>query len=547
MRETPITPLLAALVLAAAVPTVSAQKLDPDDRIGSEVGMCEGLRFDRISGLLEAGKLTEKQAYERWKRISSDKVAVRALLDNAAKDGELTSAQVDKLMPLLDMKFVAKPLARRPNGGTFGVNKTLPPGTLKDNEVAQENRDKVFKRLVAANKRGEVYDYDVSSIMLALYTGWDWRKHTPEQEYGYNRTITPRWLQAEEGGFMRKDTVIAGYARKRGGAAGGARGRGGAYAGGYGQATLKIEDPAAWNKALGKPIFSGPQPGEKLPPFKAVGLSGARQGQDFDAVTLAGEKLHLLIFAKEARTFGRFLTELARQLDAIEQNSKQDWEMSFIVVNDDPSDVEKQFEAIKKRLPTTVTTGLSKDGSDGPPAYGLDRTLTATVIVAKDGKVVHNLPYASDAFYSQPHILGAIAGAMGIDHAALRKLIGDRPGDQVTAVARRKEARGPLTPEQRAFRKEIGQKVAAGEITREEAAKLYREKYGESWKSASQRPKAKPASAPINSKCPVANKAVSAGSPTTQYRGRTVAFCCNNCKAKFEAAPNKYLAGLRRR
>jgi len=308
----PITQLLAVLVLVAAAPTVSAQKLDPDDRIGSAVGLCEGMRFDRISGLLEAGKLTEKQAYERWKRITSDTVAVRALLDDAAKDGELTSAQIDKLMPLLDMKFVARPLAgRRDVGGTFGVNKSLPAGTFKGSEFSQESRDKIFKRLVAANKRGVIYDYDVSSIMLALYTGWDWREHTPEQEYAYNLAIKPRWLQAEEGGFMRKDTVIAGYARKRGGAAGGARGRAG-----YGKAALKIEDPAEWTKALSKPIFSGPQPGEKLPPFKAVGLSGTRQGQEFDAVSLAGEKLHLMIFAKEARTFGRFLTELARQLEA---------------------------------------------------------------------------------------------------------------------------------------------------------------------------------------------------------------------------------------
>ena len=546
MRKTPITPLLAALVLAAAVPTVSAQKLDPNDRIGSEIGMCEGLRFERISGLLEAGKLTEKQAYERWKRISSDKVAVRALLDDAAKDGELTSAQVDKLMPLLDMKFVAKPLARRPNGGTFGVNKTLPPGTLKDNEVAQENRDKVFKRLVAANKRGEIYDYDVSSIMLALYTGWDWRKHTPEQEYAYNRAITPRWLQAEEGGFMRKDTVIAGYARKRGGAASGARDRA-AYGKGYGKGPLKIEDPAAWTKALGKQIFSGPQPGEKLPPFQAVGLSGALEGKDFDPAARAGDGLHLLIFAKEARTFGRFLGDLARQLGTIERNSKQKWQMSFIVVNDDPNDVEKKFAGVKRRLPAAMMAGLSKDGSDGPPAYGLDRTLTATVIVAKGGKVVHNLPYPSDAFYTQPHILGALASAMGVDHAALRKLIADTAGDQATAVARGRDGRAPLTPEQRAFRKEIGQKVVAGEMTREQAAKLYSEKYCESWKSASQRPKPGQASAPINSECPVTGKAVKAGSPTVQYRGRTVALCCNKCKSKFEAEPGKYAAALRRR
>ena len=536
MTKSPVTLLLASLVLATAAPNAFAQKLDPNDRIGSKIDMCEEMRFERISGLLEAGKLTEKQAYERWKRITSDKVAVKALLDSAAKDVELTSAQVDKLMPILDMSFVAKPLEGRPHIGEFGVNKTLPPGTLKDNEIAQENRNKIFERLLAANKRGEIYDYDVSSIMLALYTGWDWREHTPEQEYDYNSAITPRWLQAEEGGFMRKDSIIAGYARKRADKASG----GDRY--GYGQAALKIEDPAAWHKALGKPIYSGPQPGEKLPPFKAIALSGALKGKEFDAAALAGGELHLLIFAKEARTFGRFLADLARQLETIESSSERKWEMSFIVVNDDPNDVEKKFEGVKRRLPDFVRAGLSKDGSDGPPAYGLDRTLTATVIVAKGGEVVHNLPYASDAFYSQPHILGALASAMGVDHDALRKLIADTPGDQATAVAR-----GRMTAEQQAFRDELARRTRAGEITREEAEKLYREKFGDGMGRGERRPQRETSKAPINTKCPVTGKAVKADSPTTQFRGRTVALCCNNCKAKFEADPGKYAETLLRK
>jgi len=526
---------LAALVLAAVVPNVSAQTLDPDDRIGSKVDMCEEIRFERISGLLEAGKLTEKQAYERWKRITSDTVAVKALFDDAASEGELTPEQVGKLMPLLDMEFVAKPLEGRPHIGKFGVNKTLPPGTLEDNEVSQENRNKVFDRLVAANKRGEIYDYDVSSIMLALYTGWDWREHTPEEEYAYNRMITPRWLQAEEGGFMRKDSLIAKYTRKRVGTESAVGRREG-----YGRAELKIEDPAAWHKALGKPIFSGPQPGEKLPPFKAVALSGTLKGKEFDAAALAGEELHLLIFAKEARTFGRFLGDLARQLEVIEIHSKRKWEMSFIVVNDDPNDVEKKFEGVKRRLPVFVRAGLSTDGSDGPPAYGLDRTLTATVIVAKGGKVVHNLPYPSDAFYSQPHIFGALASAMGVDHATLREFIADTPGDQATAVAR-----GGMTAEQQAYRNELGRRARAGEITKEEAGRLYREKFGDGTKRGERPLEREASTATINTKCPVAGKAVEADSPTTRFRGRTVALCCDTCKTKFEAEPDKYAEALR--
>ena len=534
-----------AFALAGIAPTATAQKLDPNERIGSKVDMCEELRYKRISGLLDAGKLTETQAYERWRRIRSDKVAVKALLARAVKAGELNSTQADKLMPLLDMEFVAKPLAGRPHIGKFGVNKTLPAGTLQDNPVSQENCEKVFQRLVAANKRGEVYDYDASSIMLALLTGWDWRKHTAEEEYAYKRMITPRRQQAEEGGFMSKDRVMVGFEKKRDKAATNNRGGRGGYS--YGKGPIKIEDPADWTKAIGKPIFSGPQPGEKLPPFQAIGLAGALEGQEFDAAALAGDELHLLIFAKEARTFGRFISNLSRQLSSIESNSKRKWEMSFIVVNDDPNDVEQKFEWVKRSLPGFVRAGLSKDGSDGPPAYGLDRTLTATVIVAKDGKVVHNLPYISDAFYTQPHILGAIAGAMGVDHETLQKYLANTAGDQASAAARGQRSRGEMTDDQQAFRNEIGRRVKAGEITRDEAAKLYNEKFGDGAARSKRQSQPEAKTAAINTKCPVTGKAVTADSPTTEYRGRTVALCCKKCKSKFEADPDKYAPALRRR
>ena len=76
MPKTLITLLPVALVLASAIQHVSAQQLDPNERIGSKTDMCEELRFERISGLLDAGKLTDKQAHQRWQRISLDKVVV---------------------------------------------------------------------------------------------------------------------------------------------------------------------------------------------------------------------------------------------------------------------------------------------------------------------------------------------------------------------------------------------------------------------------------------------------------------------------------------
>ena len=44
---------------------------------------------------------------------------------------------------------------------------------------------------------------------------------------------------------------------------------------------------------------------------------------------------------------------------------------------------------------------------------------------------------------------------------------------------------------------------------------------------------------PVNKECPVAGKPVKTG-VTTTHDGKTVGFCCNNCKGKFEKDPAKY-------
>jgi len=45
--------------------------------------------------------------------------------------------------------------------------------------------------------------------------------------------------------------------------------------------------------------------------------------------------------------------------------------------------------------------------------------------------------------------------------------------------------------------------------------------------------------APVNTVCPVAGKPAKP-TVTTTHEGKEIAFCCNNCKGKFEADPAKY-------
>jgi len=93
--------VLVLLTLGAAY----AQEIKLEDRIGSKEGHIEIARFEHLTALVKDGKLTKQQGYDRWKRITSDKAAVRQLMGEAVRAGELTEDQVERLMPVLDMKL----------------------------------------------------------------------------------------------------------------------------------------------------------------------------------------------------------------------------------------------------------------------------------------------------------------------------------------------------------------------------------------------------------------------------------------------------------
>ena len=204
-------------------------------------------------------------------------------------------------------------------------------------------------------------------------------------------------------------------------------------------ARIKIASPEAFGLSENARIDSGLERGERLAPLIATSVRDDLNSGPFDVVTKAGERLHLIIFAREARTFVRFVGHLAQQVESIEGHSGQEWEMSLIYLNENPEDFSKAFEFVDKQLPPFVFAGLSIDGDAGPPAYRLNPKATATVIVARGGRVVHNFGYSSDAYFAQPHLLGALADAMGVDHETLLAAIAGIPGDQVAARAQAKK------------------------------------------------------------------------------------------------------------
>ena len=58
-------------------------------------------------------------------------------------------------------------------------------------------------------------------------------------------------------------------------------------------------------------------------------------------------------------------------------------------LSDDPA----ALKQITQHVPENVLVGISPDGREGPGNYGLNRNVAQTIIIAKDGKVLHNFAF----------------------------------------------------------------------------------------------------------------------------------------------------------
>ncbi|MBW3543545.1 MAG: hypothetical protein KY476_25110 [Planctomycetes bacterium] len=140
--------------------------------------------------------------------------------------------------------------------------------------------------------------------------------------------------------------------------------------------------------AADEEVFSGPQPGEKLPPLTVRGVFGDEAGKEWDVIAEAGAKPVLVVFVHE-RTRPAFA--VVRGLMQYAKSRKRE-ELAFAVVwlSAAVTETEKWLKAVDKHLPDEVTSAVSLDGAEGPGAWGLNRKVTLTVIVGKDGKARAN-------------------------------------------------------------------------------------------------------------------------------------------------------------
>lgn len=180
--------------------------------------------------------------------------------------------------------------------------------------------------------------------------------------------------------------------------------------------------------AADEPVFSGPQPGEKLTPFKVLGHSGPNAGKEVQLLADSKGGPTLLIFVHELTRPGR---QLLLPLEAYSgQLAKDGFATHFIWLTADKTKTEEFLTRAKASLNFKAPISISLDGLEGPGSYGLNRKVSLTILVAKDNKVVANFAIVQPNETDAPKILAAMAKLVGKQPPKLEELgVAKRPAD----------------------------------------------------------------------------------------------------------------------
>src|SRR5262245_61356575 len=158
-------------------------------------------------------------------------------------------------------------------------------------------------------------------------------------------------------------------------------------------------------------VFSGPQVGEKLKPFKVRGVFDDDAGKDLDFVTKADGKPILLVFVHEAN---RPSIGMQRVLMNYAMTRSKDLVNGTVWLTDDATEAENRLKTMRHALAKDSPIGISPDGKEGPGAYGLNRNVTLTILVGKDNKVTANFALVQPSMQADlPKILDAVVAAAG--------------------------------------------------------------------------------------------------------------------------------------
>ncbi len=203
---------------------------------------------------------------------------------------------------------------------------------------------------------------------------------------------------------------------------------------------IRVLNPYDFYKSQENRIYSGPQPGEKLPPLMVTHLYGKKDRLDrdkaYDITAGIGGKPLILFLQDNNIASIKGMDENVETLSKINQHlkgnsilnetEKSDQELQIGIVfllGDDDTLPDWSDQFLKDLESDNINVSKSTDGREGPGSYGLNRNVSQTILIAKDGKVLHNFAFTQPSFYTDPHVLGGVAQAMDVEPAAVENLL----------------------------------------------------------------------------------------------------------------------------
>ena len=169
-------------------------------------------------------------------------------------------------------------------------------------------------------------------------------------------------------------------------------------------------------------VFSGPQVGEKLTPFRVKGVYDDQAGREFDLISQAGDKPVFLIFVHEVTRPSIALTRVLMTYAA--QHGDKGLVSGVVWLADDVTAAEQFLLRARHAMPSEVPIGISVDGAEGPGAYGLNRHVALTVLVGRGGIVSGNFALIQPSVQADaPKILAKVAEAIDEAPPSPRELL----------------------------------------------------------------------------------------------------------------------------
>ncbi len=217
-------------------------------------------------------------------------------------------------------------------------------------------------------------------------------------------------------------------------------------------------------------VFSGPQVGETMVPFRITGIFDEQASENIASEAM-WKKPTIIFFVHEITRPSIGLTRSVMNYAATRK--KDGLESAVVFLGDDVTALEERIKRARRALPRGVRIGLSDEGQEGPGSYGLNRKVTVTVLVADKGTVTANFAIIQPtAAIDAPRIAKAITQVVGGKEPGVKELGLQRYMESMRKRSRPGRGAQDLQPELQAKLRELIQKSNTPEVVARVAAEI---------------------------------------------------------------------------